>query len=135
MENMKMEVITEFDFCNSKTLLGELIAASRKVVEKYGLEIALSGGPHVSRADLFFELCATAPAAAEADYLECAEARGLPKAGLGKTFRDGRRTYKITGLKPNCTYEVMTTRDDGARCDWRRKEVARLLKSQDTGQK
>ena len=130
-----MTVIKMFDFCNYKTLLGILIEASRKTAKKYGLEIGLVGSPHVSRADLIFRLCATVPGMAEADYLEYAESRGLPKTGLGKTFRHGRHTYKITGLKPNSKNEVVTTRGDGARCDWRLADVAKLLKSQKTSAK
>jgi hypothetical protein len=130
MEEMNMPVIKMFDFCNYKTLLGILIGASRKAAKKYGLEIELVGSPHVSRADLMFRLCATIPGVAKADYLEYAEDRGLPKTGLGKTFRHGRHIYKIAGLKPNSKYEVVTTREDDARCDWRLADVGKLLKSQ-----
>jgi hypothetical protein len=132
MEEMKMPLIKMFDFCNYKTLLGILIQASQKAAKAYGLEIELVGSPHVSRADLTFRLCATAPGVAKADYLEFAEDRGLPKTGLGKTFRHGRYVYKIAGLKPNSKYEVVTTRGDGARCDWRLADVAKVLKSQET---
>jgi hypothetical protein len=127
-EEMKMTVIKRFDDCNSKDLVGILVAAAQKAAKEYGLEIGMQGKLNFSRADLIFRLCATAPGAAEADYLEFAEFRGLPKDGLGKTFRNGRHVYKISGLKPHHKFEVVTTREDGQRYDWRLADVVRLMK-------
>jgi hypothetical protein len=122
--------IKRFDDCNYKTPVGDMVEAARKVAKEYGLEIGLLGSPKFSRADIIFQLCATAPGAARADYLEFAEFRGLPKNALGKTFQVRRHTYEIAGLKPHAKYEVVTTREDGARYDWRKEDVVRFLKSQ-----
>jgi hypothetical protein len=127
-----MYQIKSFTDCNYKAPVGEMLEASRKVAKQYGLEIGILGCPKVSRADVIFQLCATALGAARADYLEFAKLRGLPKNGLGKTFRVRRHTYTITGLKPYCRYEVVTTREDGQRYDWPLEEAARLMKHQET---
>jgi hypothetical protein len=125
---MKMTVIKRFDDCNSKDVVGIVLAAAQKAAAEYGLEIGMQGRLNFSRADLTIRLSVTAPGAARADYLEFAEFRGLPKDGLDKTFRNGRHIYKISGLKPHHKFEVVTTREDGQRYDCRLADVVRLMK-------
>jgi hypothetical protein len=134
-EEMKMAGIKRFDDCNSKDVVGILVGAAQKAAEEYGLEITVQGRLDFSRADLIFRVCATTPGAARADYLEYAEFRGLPKDGLGKTFRNGRHMYKISGLKPHYKFEVVTTLGDGRRYDWRLADVVRLMKWRRTAAK
>jgi hypothetical protein len=135
MEDMKMPVITKFDIETYNAVLDDLMEASQEVAKKYGLEITSTRGGSLTDGISTFRLQAIVPGVAEANYSEYAESLGLPKDGLGKSFRQRRHTYKITGLKPGCTYEVVTTREDGRRYDWRLAVVAELLNVQETEKK
>ena len=127
-EGMKMRPIKEFNDCIANDVVAAFFAAAREVGNKFGLKLGLWGRPSVSNCELIFRLCATVPGVARKNYLLVAGRAGLPKDGLGRTFRCGHHTYTITGLHPGKPFDVETTREDGADYRFRASDVRRYLK-------
>jgi len=130
----RFEPLTEKDCAQIRQDVAELLAP---VAEKYGLcldfvnEVCSKESDHLgitARFSLPERPETVATLKEEMDFKAYAEGYGMRAAWLGKEFKRGEFTYKVSGLKISDANKcVVLQRSDGARSQENGKLVARYL--------